>query len=172
MNSIMRQKVFAGATALLLLACFIPAVAGAFSPGDDNPGKRSGMKRRHGCPLGIWQNPKMIQELELSEEQIKGLRDADFAFREKRLEVKSQLDSLYLQLEKLFSHEPVNAPNVIQVAQKISSLKGTLFVQKIESRLMLEKLLNADQLKQLRTLEWYRHKRHGECSKKDNHHGS
>lgn len=166
MNSNPRQKLFTGTTVLFLLVCFIPAIAGAFTPDDCNRGKRFGMKRHHGSPLGIWRNPKMVQELRLTEQQVKKLRDADFANREKRLDVKSQLNGLHLQLEKLFSHDSVNAPDVLNVAQKISDLKGTLFVQKIESRLALEKLLTADQLKQLKTYRWNRHAGSGQCNEK------
>ncbi|MBW2576378.1 MAG: hypothetical protein JRC88_13090, partial [Deltaproteobacteria bacterium] len=60
-----------------------------------------GMKKHHMSPLGIWQNPKMVQELGLTDKQVEGLKKADFAHREKCLELKSKLDVLHLELEKL-----------------------------------------------------------------------
>lgn len=169
MNSNLRQKFFAGTVVFLLTALFIPAFAGAFTPGTCKPDKGFGVKRHHVSPFGIWRNPKMVQELGLTDEQVKGLREADFSLREKRLELKSQLDGLHLQLEKLFSHDPVDTSDVLHVAQKVSDLKGQLFVQKIESRLAVRKLLNPDQLQQLKMFEWYRHSRPCQKNRKGNH---
>jgi len=45
MNSNLRQKFFTGAMVLLITVFFIPAFAGAFTPGDCKPDKRFGMKR-------------------------------------------------------------------------------------------------------------------------------
>ena len=169
MNSNLRQKFFTGAMVLLVTVFFIPAFAGAFTPGDCKPDKGFGMKRHHVSPLGIWRNPKMVQELGLTDEQVKGLREADFAHREKRLQLKSELDGLHLQMEKLFSADPVDEPDVLKLAQKISDLKGKLFVQKIESRLAVGKLLNADQLKKLEVFDLHHHAKQGKKHGKRKH---
>lgn len=169
MNSNLRQKFFTGAMVVLVTVFFIPAFAGAFTPGNCTSHKGFGMKRHHVSPLGIWQNPKMVQELGLTDEQVKGLREADFAHREKHLKLKSQLDGLYLQLEKLFSAESVDEAKVLQLAQKISDLKGKLFVRKIESRLAVGKLLTADQLKKLKMFDLRHHAKHGKMHGKRKH---
>ena len=161
MNSNLRQKFFTGAMVFLVMVFFIPTFAGAFTPGNCTPHKGFGMKRHHVSPLGIWRNPKMVQELGLTDEQVKGLREADFAHREKRLQLKSKLDGLHLQMEKLFSADPVNESDILQLAQKISDLKGKLFVRKIESRLAVGKLLTADQLKKLKMFYLHHHATHG-----------
>ena len=169
MNSNLRQKFFTGAMVLLVTVFFIPAFAGAFTPGDCKPDKRFGMKRHHMSPLGIWRNPKMVQELGLTDEQVKGLREADFAHREKRLQLKSKLDGLHLEMEKLFSADPVNEAKVLQLAQKISDLKGKLFVRKIESRLAVGKLLTADQLKKLKMFDLHHHAKEGKMHGNEKH---
>jgi Spy/CpxP family protein refolding chaperone len=161
MNSNLRQKFFTGAMVLLVTVFFIPAFAGAFTPGDCKPDSGFGMKRHHASPLGIWRNPKMIQELGLTDEQVKGLREADFANREKRLQLKYKVDGLRLEMKKLFSTDPVNEAEVLQLAQKISDQKGKLFVRKIESRLEVRKLLTGDQLKKLKRFDFHHHARHG-----------
>jgi Spy/CpxP family protein refolding chaperone len=169
MNSNLRQKFFTGAMVLLVTVFFIPAFAGAFTPGQCRTDKGFGMKRHHVSPLGIWQNPKMVRELGLTDEQVKGLREADFAHREKRLQLKSKLDGLHLELEKLFSADPVNELDILQLAQKISDLKGKLFVQKIESRLAVGKLLTADQLKKLKIFDLHHPAMHGKMHGKGKH---
>jgi Spy/CpxP family protein refolding chaperone len=161
MNSNLRQKFFTGAMVLLVTIFFIPGFAGAFTQGQCRPDKGFGMKRHQMSPLGIWRNPKMVQELGLTDEQVKGLREADFAHREKRLQLKSKLDGLHLEMEKLFSADPVNESNILQLAQKISDLKGNLFVGRIESCLAVGKLLTAEQLKKLKMFDLYHPAKHG-----------
>jgi Spy/CpxP family protein refolding chaperone len=169
MNSNLRQKFFTGAVVLLVTVFFIPAFAGAFTPGQCKPDKGFGMKRHHESPLGIWRNPKMVQELGLTDEQVKGLREADFAHREKRLQLKSKLDGLNLEMEKLFSADPVNESDILQLAQKISDLKGKLFVRRIESRLAVGKLLTEDQLKKLKIFDLHHRGAHGKMHGKEKH---
>jgi Spy/CpxP family protein refolding chaperone len=169
MNSNLRQKFLTGAMVLLVTVFFIPGFAGAFNQGQCRPEKGFGMKKHHMSPLGIWQNPKMVQELGLTDKQVEGLKKADFAHREKCLELKSKLDVLHLELEKLFADESVDEAKVLQVAQKISDLKGKLFVQRIESRLAVAKLLNADQVGKLKMFRSHHPAHHGKIDKTRKH---
>ncbi|MCP4623791.1 MAG: hypothetical protein GY850_09705 [bacterium] len=105
MNSKLSTKFGTGVIVLLITVCFIPAIAGAFAPGDGRQGKGFDRKDHHRSALGIWRDPQMVQELELTTEQFKQFRDADFTFREKRLALKAQLDSLRLQIDKAFSDD-------------------------------------------------------------------
>lgn len=157
MNSNLRKKCFTAAMVLLVTVFFIPSFAGAFTPGHCRADNGFGMKRHHMSPLGIWRNPTMVQQLRLTDEQVAGLREADFAHREKRLKLKSQLDALHLEMEKLFSADAVDEAHVLQLAQKISELKGKRFVQTIECRLAVVKLLRADQLKKLKMVGLHYH---------------
>jgi Spy/CpxP family protein refolding chaperone len=153
MNSKLSKKFGTGVMVLLITVCFIPAMAGAFAAGDGRQDKGFDRKDHHRPALGIWRNPQMVQELELTTEQVKQLRDADFTFREKRLALKAQLDSLRLQIDKAFSDDIVDNAAILSLAEKISDVKGKMFVQKIEARLAVGKLLNADQIKKLELLD-------------------
>ena len=158
MNSKFGKTIVTGVMVLLITVCFIPAMAGAFTAGDGKHDKGFDRKDRHRPALGIWRDLQMAQKLELTTEQVKQLRDADFVFREKHLELKSQLDSLRLQMDKAFSDDVVDDTAVLLLAEKISDVKGKLFIQKIEARLAVGKLLNVDQIKKLRL--------HDRCQKK------
>ena len=153
MNSKLSKKFGKIAIILLISVCFIPAIAGAFAPEDGRQDKGFARKDHHRPALGIWRDPQMVQELELTKEQVKQLRDADFAFREKRLALKAQLDGLRLQMDKAFSDDVVDDTAVLSLAEKISDVKGKMFIQKIEARLAVGKLLNADQIKKLELLD-------------------
>jgi Spy/CpxP family protein refolding chaperone len=140
---------------LLFMVIIIPAVAGAFSPEDGlsrmMPYSENGGQPHPMPPPPIWRNQKIIEALTLTQEQISTLKDADFAFREKSLELKAPLDKLHLQMEKAFSAEPVDKFAVIGLAQKMADLQGKRFIQDIEYKLTIEGVLTADQLKKLKT---------------------
>ena len=150
MNSKLSKKLGTGVVVLLITVCFIPAIAVAFASGDGKHDKGFDRKDRHRPALGIWRDPQIVQKLELTAEQVKQLRDADFVFREKHLELKAQLDSFRLQMDKAFSDNAVDDTAVLTLAEKISDVKGKMFIQKIEARLAVGKLLDADQINKLK----------------------
>ena len=150
MNLKLSKKLVTGVAVLLITVCFIPAIAGAFASEDGKHDKGFDRKDRHRPALGIWRDPQMVQKLELTAEQVKQLRDADFTFREKRLELKAQLDSLRLQMDKAFTEDVIDDTAVLSLAEKITDVKGKLFIRKIEARLAVRKLLNADQINKLK----------------------
>ena len=155
----MKSKLFkkTGTTVMVLLitVCFIPAIVGAFAPGDGRQDKGFGRKDHHRSDLGIWRDPQMVQKLELTENQVKQIRDADFTFREKQLELKEQLDGFCLKMDKAFSDDVVDDTAVLKMAQKIADVKGKLFIRNIESRLALGKILNADQIEKLKLYDMH-----------------
>ncbi len=132
-------------------AFFTPAVAGAFPPGMARCEKPEA--GAHMPPPPIWQDPKVIEELELTSAQIKALKDADFAFREKRLEQKAQCDLLQLKLEKALSEDQAEEKSVRKMAQNLADLKGKVFVQDIMFRLEIDKILTSEQRIELRSLK-------------------
>jgi Spy/CpxP family protein refolding chaperone len=138
-----------------ILVFIIPAVAGAFMPGE-GPAltvafARRGMPPHRIAPLAFWRNPKIIEEYKITDEQVLQFKEVDFTFREKSLELKAQFDSVQLQMEKAFLTEPVNKATVIGLAQKMADLHGRLFIQDMEFKLTVEELLTGDQLKKLKS---------------------
>ena len=85
------------------------------------------------------------------------------------MQLKSKLDALHLELKKLFAAESVDEAKVLQVAQKMSNLKGKLFVQRIESRLAVVKLLTADQVGKLKRFRSHDPAYHGKIDKTGKH---
>ncbi len=143
------QKTNTSVIVLLITICFIPVMALAGTPGEQRPGKGFEMKGQHGPSLGIWRNQQMVQKLALTENQVKQIKDIDFTFREKHLVLKAQLESFYLQLDKAVSVDRIDDTAVLKIAQAVSDVESKLFVQNIESRLALGKILTADQIKKM-----------------------
>lgn len=134
-------------TAACLAAGFIPSQAAASIPAN-------AMDRQvqHMSVLGIWQSPEMVQRLGLTEEQVRQLRDADFSARARQLELRGQLSSVRLQLEKTMAADIFDDKAIVKMAKKIAKLNGDLFVHKIESNLAVGNILNADQVAELKRL--------------------
>jgi len=153
MRKLMHKKAGIGVMVLLITICFVPAMAGAFAQGSGERGKGFYGKGPHRSPLGIWRSPQMVEKLQLTDQQVDQLRDLDFAHREKQQALKAQLDSLRLQMDKAFTDDSVDKSTVRQTAEKMAGVKGSMFVEKIDSRLALEEVLTADQVD---TLEQYK----------------
>lgn len=156
----MKKKAGIGVLVLLITICFVPAMAGAFAQGNGERGKGFDGRGQHRSPLGIWRNPQMVEKLQLTDQQIDQLRDLDFAHREKQQASKAELDSLRLQIDKAFTGDTVDKTAVRQTAQKIADVKGSMLVEKIDSRLALEEILTADQVDILKQMGMER-KRYG-----------
>ena len=154
----MNKKAGLGVVVLLVTICFVPAMAGAFAQGNGENGKGFDGKRQHRSPVGIWRNTQMVENLKLTDEQVHQLRELDFAHREKQQALKAQLDNLRLQMDKAFTDDNVDKTAVQQTAEKIADVKGSMFVEKIDSRLALQEVLTADQLD---TLKQYRMNKSG-----------
>lgn len=145
----LNQKLNTSVMVLLILTFFIPALALAGTPGEQRQDRVVNMRGHHGPFLGIWRNLQIVQELNLTENQVRQIKDIDFSFREKHLVLKSQLDSAHLQLDKAFSNDSVDDTAILKIAQTVSDAESKLFVQTVESRLALGKILTADQIKKI-----------------------
>lgn len=143
----LRKKISTAVIALLVTVWLFPSTAGAFAFGKEGQQKGGDRKSQHRPAQGIWRDSQMIDELGLTDEQIKQIRDADFAFRENHLTLKAQLDRFHLEMEKALSADTVDDQAVLKTANTIADVKGTMFVLEIESRLALGRILTADQSK-------------------------
>ncbi len=166
MNLKVSKKVGKGLVVLLITACLTPVIAEAFAPGYGKHEKGFDRKDPHRPVLGIWRDPQMVQKLELTAEQVEQVRDADFTIREKKIELKAQLDSLRLQMDKAFSDDIVDDTAVLALAERISEVKGKLFIQKIEARLTFGKLLNTAQINKLKLYDMHPNKQSRNHGKK------
>lgn len=158
MNANIRKKIGTGIMAVLLAAAIVPSIAEA-RRGNCNKGGGQGMGMncdmkggRGGAAFGIWQNPQAVQDLGLSADQVKKLKEAEFASREKQLPMMSELDSLRLKMDQAFAADPVDEKAVLELTEKISAVKGKLAVQRAEDQLALGKVLTPEQMDKMKTM--------------------
>jgi Spy/CpxP family protein refolding chaperone len=156
MNAQRTQRIGKGLMTALIAAAFIlPANAWARKGNCDMSGKgKSGSCR-------LWTNPQMVEDLALTPEQIQKLKEADFAAREKQLPLQAEFNELRLQLERAFATSPVDEKAILDLTEKLNTVKGKMSLQKTESKLGMKKLLTPEQAEKLTTL-W------GGCNSKRN----
>lgn len=168
MHTICSKKKVTWAALLLAAVLLLPAFAGAYSPGGGRQGQGQGIcagkASRGSC--GLWRNPEVVEKLGLTGEQIKGLRDADYRFREEQVELNAKVSALRLRIEKAFYEESVDENAVRRLAKEMADAKGQIYIQRVEARLAAEKLLTADQLKKLRAYQAERKDRAGKRGKR------
>ncbi len=156
MNANIRKKIGTGIMAVLLAAAIVPSIAEA-RRGNCNKGGGQGMgmncdMKGGGAAFGIWQNPQAVQDLGLSADQVKKLKEAEFASREKQLPLMGELDSLRLKMDQAFAADPVDEKAVLELTEKISAVKGKLSVQRAEDKLALSKVLTPEQMDKMQTM--------------------
>lgn len=154
MNSNIRKKYIACVAVLLITVFLNPLSVMAFPLAMGAPLPRTeGELHRHSMPpYDLWQNPKIAEDLRLTDEQVAEIKEADFAYREKVQNLRAELDRFDLKMEKAFSMEPVDEAMITQYAKEIADLTGKIFILNVESRLAFEKLLTPEQIKMLRAL--------------------
>ncbi len=157
--------------AVLLVGIFLaPGLAFSW---DGGPGWRDGKGfctgkgfgpekgSRHGWILGVWDKPQIAKELGLTDEQVSKLKEADFATREKALDLRSKMENYGLELEKAFSASTVNEKRVREIAAQMKDVRGEMFMQRIESWLTAKKILSPEQIDKLKEnrMERRKHRR-------------
>jgi Spy/CpxP family protein refolding chaperone len=155
MTTSTKQNFFKVAIFLLIGLFFVPAIASAFRNGPGKSDRGTGMHGRcmQGTSFQIWNNPQMVEELGLSEEQIGKIKEADFAMKETHLELRSQLNRLDLEMEKAFAEKTVDDSKVLELGNKMSEIRSRLFIDRIESRLKMKNILNPEQLAKVGTFQ-------------------
>jgi len=146
----------------LVAVLALPMAALAFHPGQGDGhhgfGKMAGMQRG---PCGMWQNQKMVNALELTDDQVVKLRDADFAMRARAIDLGAEKERLELKLQQAFTASELDEAAVMGLARQLADVKAKQTMARVETRLAAHKILTADQLKKMQALRQDRfEKRH------------
>ena len=152
MGPALRKKVGTSVLAVMITICCMPAIAGAFAPGDGRPGQGFDQPNHGRLALNIWRSPRAIEKLKFTENQVRQLRDLDFSHREKVLPLKAQIEAAHLKMDKAISGDSVDRKLVLTLAKRTADLKGKIFVLDIEAHLIFEEILTADQRNELKLL--------------------
>jgi Spy/CpxP family protein refolding chaperone len=131
--------------AVILAIFMMTTTALAFSPGG-RKGQAFGRSGGHHSVLGIWQQSRAVKALGLTEDQVARLKEADFAAREKRIELSARMDRLRLELQRARATDPLDADAVRKAAKKVAAEMGAMFLHRTETYLTAADILTPEQL--------------------------
>ncbi len=102
--------------------------------------------------LGLWKNPRIVEKLGITDEQIAQLKEADFTAREKHIALQAELEAARLNMQKSFSAETVDRDAALKLAQETAEIRSKMFVQRTENRLQALEILTQEQHDKLKEL--------------------
>lgn len=100
----------------------------------------------------ILDNPEMIKALNLTEDQQKKLKDLRYSHQDKVLEIKQKLEREELALRKLMDADTPDKAQIEAKIKVIGGLRTDMEIAHVGIFFDVQKLLTADQLKQLKSL--------------------
>ena len=106
---------------------------------------------QHG-PGGLWRDAKLVEHLQLSDEQVESLKQTDFAFRERAISIKAEAEKGQLELDRALSEQNLNESAVKKTAKKLGDLQSQMFVLQVEHKLAVRKVLTDQQVDKLEKL--------------------
>jgi len=169
MKLTLKHAVSALCAMIMILVFSIPVVAGQNERGRNGDYCGQGQKRHAMNYSRLWEDPDVVKEMGLSGEQVEKIKQADFSFREEHLKQKAELEQRRFELEKAFSSEPLEKAAILKSAEKLSDIRGKMFISKTEYRLDLKSLLTPDQNKQLDTYKKRRFGKYGKNKYRNEH---
>jgi len=97
----------------------------------------------------FWNNPKIVEKLNLSEDQRKAMDAILLAHREKLIDLRASEDKAELQMQPLMSADQPNETAILAQIDKIASARAELEKANARFLLAIRAKLTADQWKQV-----------------------
>jgi periplasmic protein CpxP/Spy len=134
------------------------AVAGAQGPGGFGPGGGLGFGQ-HRPPFERafgdgdhgkwWNNPKIVAELKLTDEQRKSMDETLLAHRETLIDLRASLEKAELAMEPLMKDDTPNEGRILAQIDRVAQARAELEKANARFLLAIRSKLTADQWKQL-----------------------
>lgn len=107
-------------------------------------------KRNHDCRKEF--GPKMLNKLELNEDQQKKVDEIHFAQKEKAIDMKAELNKKEIEIEKMMKSMNIDGNSLLKLTGEIDKLKSEMHQAKIENWLKIYNILDDKQKE-----TWVRH---------------
>lgn len=134
-----------------------PGPMGRPGMGGPGPGPGPGMGQRlhaRGQFLGgnWWNQPRVQEALELTEEQTKTLSEANLALRKEQIDIRAQIEKTRLELEQALQADQLDEQNALTLAQSLGQLTGRQVELATRQRILATKVLTPEQKEKAREI--------------------
>ena len=113
---------------------------------------KGGMHMGPGFEMKFWENEKIREDLQLSEDQVATLEKISNVAKEEYIELRAKTEKAHLRMEQALKADTIDRKAVLKDAEGISVLRSQMFISKIETMLDIKEVLTADQVEQLEAL--------------------
>lgn len=114
-------------------------------------GRGMGRGMRMGqMPGPIWKDKELLQKAGITEEQASKIREMHFQTQKDRLKIGSDLKLKQLEMNELMDADKPDDGKIMAKAKEISALREKLYLQGVQQRLEMKKLITPEQEEKLR----------------------
>ena len=161
----MNQHITTTASVLLAFSLAGASLAGDFGPPQGGPPRGPGQDGTGGPgggppPGGMEQaalarivnNPKIAEELGLTEDQVKTLRNGIFDAQEQKVKLKAEMEVAAIQQARLLTADPVDEKAVMAAVEKAGGIRTEIAKLEMKGLLLVRNTLNAEQREKVREM--------------------
>jgi Spy/CpxP family protein refolding chaperone len=132
---------------------------GMFSPGNGmRMGQGMGMGRGMGPGMmAIWNDKELLKKAGISEAQANKIREMHFQNQKDQIKLGSDLRIKQLEMAELMDADKPDDGKILAKAKEVSDLREKLYLQGVQQRLAMKKLITPEQEEKLRDALQGRH---------------
>lgn len=133
---------------IISIAVMAAAVMVAQAQGPGGFGRGGDMRERmHGKMGG---GDRLIEMLDLDEEQAEAVRDLSYEHRKKMIEYRADQELLELELEQLMSDEGADREEILGIVEEIGEVRTKIEKVNVSHRLDVQEIVGEEKLDELR----------------------
>ena len=140
----------------IVVVIFILSMADLVLARGGRDGSRLGMPRHQ-----WWQNEKIVNELDLSEDQISKINKISQANRRQLIKLRSEIQLVTLDLEAVMDAKDFDLKKAKAIVDKIDKIRSQMGQQKMNGLLEIRNVLTQDQYLKLKLKGKQRGRKHG-----------
>lgn len=127
--------------------------------------RKGGRGHREGMIARIVSNPKVAQQIGLSEEQIEALKDGTHDIKTERIKLREKLELAAQEQARLMTESSIDEDAVMAAVEKTGEIKTKLAKLQVKQLLLVKKTLTVEQIGQVKELMMQRTKKYRERKK-------
>ena len=101
-------------------------------------------------PGQIWDNAKLVEKLELTDEQVEQLQASAVERQKSAIQLRSQIEMAELELEQLWQAETLDEGRILDHVRELAKLRQQQMVERARQRLHHMEILTPEQQEQVR----------------------
>lgn len=120
--------------------------------GEHFRGREAGMDMQEAMIIRIINHPEIAEEIGLTEEQIKTLRDAMYEIKKQEIQLEAEKKLAAMEQIRLLTESTIDEEGVMAAVDKTSKITADLARLKVKQLLLVKKILTPEHIKKIKEL--------------------